>query len=666
VQRFRESARLLWLAARLTFQASPRLMLVVLLLLVLQALLAPAQLALAGKVVDRAALDLAASGALKGPPVAGDGPAARLPLTAWIALAAATAAFGQLLPGTYTTFQSVVGDRLTGYVTERLIVAANGWRGVARFEDPGFADDLQRARTRAANVGVDVLVYASQTVLHLFTAAGLVALLFGLHPMVPLTLLAATLPHVFLQWDFRDRVGSSLYVQTPEARRLRYCREVVLGAEPAKDVRLYGLGPYFQRRYDAIFERTTGVLDRLRVRLSAQVALASALAAAAAGAVYLLCAWLVGRGERSLGDLALYGGAATLLQGRLLSLGFQIGFLPLPLSVLPSLFRVLDAPPDLPLPPAPRPAPRPIRRGIAFEHVAFAYPGRPAPVLRDVSFTLRPGECVALVGHNGAGKSTIVKLLLRLYDPSVPPDPDAAQRPGPQESARAPEPARSGYRPSSPEVTQPPGVLETAGPPGRILLDGVDLRDYDLAGLRRRMGVVFQNFMRYELTVAENVGLGRVAALDNREGIAAAIRRAGGADLLERLPQGLDTQLGREFGGRELSGGEWQKLALARAFVRDADVLVLDEPTAALDVQTEHDLYTRFRDLTRGKTTLLVSHRLSTVRMADRILYLADGRVQEAGSHDELLALNGDYARLYRLQASQYLSGGRAPQPRRS
>ena len=600
-QQLQESGRLAALAVRLAWRAGALFVVGIVALLVVQAALSPLQLVLTRAVIDRAAVDLGL--------LADAGPfIARLPLGAWIVLAVVAVAVGQLIQPFSATLQSQAGDRLTGYVTEQLIRAANRWQGLARFEDPALADDLARSRRNASESGLELTTSGAQAVLVVFTAVSLALVLGGLHPLLPLVLVLATLPQVARQWNFDDRMGSHLYAQTEEARQLLYLRDVTLTPASAKDVRLYALGPFFTQRHGDIFTRTMNLINQLRRGLVPPMALASALAALATGAVYVYVVWLVATGQRTPGDLALYGGAAALLQQRLQMLGLNLGYLPRALNFLPALYRVLEAPPDLPVPASPRSVPPSIREGITFERVAFTYPGRSEPVLHNLSLHLGQHESVALVGRNGAGKTTLVKLLLRLYDPTA----------------------------------------------GRILLDGVDLREFDPAELRQQMGVIFQDFMHYELTAGENIGLGQVEALSDSDRLHTAAASAGADTLLRQLPQGLDTQLGRQFGGRELSGGEWQKLALARAFVRDCSLLVLDEPTAALDVQTEYEVYQRFQELTRDRTTLLISHRFSTVRMADRILYLADGRIQEAGTHATLLTQDGAYARLYRLQAAQY------------
>ncbi len=618
---FQEIRRLFWLAALLAWRASPRLLIGILLLLMLQAVLLPLQLALSRAVIDRATLDLGLLTEL-------DSFATQLPLLAWIGLTAASLALGQLIQPFSLTFQALAGDRLTGYVNEQIIRAANRWRGLARFEDPGFADDLHRASRRASTGALELMVYIGRAAVDIFTATSLALVLLGLHPLVPFLLILATLPQMRRQWEFSVRTFVYLYFQTPEARRLQYCREVLLTPETAKDVHLYGLGPFFRTHYDTIFASTTESLNQERRRLAVRVSAASILAALGSAAVYVYVVWLVTQGAGTVGDLLLFGGAATVLQMSMLRLGGEIGFVPNILGFLTSFFRVQEAPPDLPnrtltfedsdsAPPEPPPAspvtedPSVRFQRIEFEKVSFTYPGRTDPVLREVSFTMEPDECVALVGRNGAGKTTIVKLLLRFYDPTS----------------------------------------------GRILLDGVDLRDYDLDALRRQMGVIFQDFVRYDLTAGENIGLGQVDRLHDAAHLLKAAESAGADELIALLPDGLDTQLGRRFGGRELSGGEWQKLALARACVRDCQLLALDEPTAALDAQTEYEVYTRFHELTQGRITLLISHRFSTVRMADRILYLAGGRIREAGNHAQLMAGNGEYARLYRLQAAQFLDG---------
>jgi len=274
-----------------------------------------------------------------------------------------------------------------------------------------------------------------------------------------------------------------------------------------------------------------------------------------------------------------------------------------------NLFGFLELTPAMPAAANPRPVPHPIKQGIEFRNVSFKYPNRPEAVLKNVNLFMRPGEKIALVGSNGAGKTTLIKLLTRLYDPSE----------------------------------------------GQILLDGVDLREYDLNDLRDSIGVIFQDFVRYQATAKENISFGQIKALEDDLRIEGAAERGGASEVIDGLPDKWETMLGQMFErGTELSGGQWQKMALGRAFMRDGEVLVLDEPTAALDAEREYEIFQRFRDLTTGKIAVLISHRFSTVRMADRIAVLEDGAITELGSHAELLALNGTYARLFNMQAEGY------------
>jgi ATP-binding cassette subfamily B protein len=276
---------------------------------------------------------------------------------------------------------------------------------------------------------------------------------------------------------------------------------------------------------------------------------------------------------------------------------------------LDDLFSFFEIEPEIVSPENPRPFPMPIRDGFAFEDVGFRYPGAGRWAVRHLSFDLRGGEVLALVGENGAGKTTLVKLLARLYDPDE----------------------------------------------GRILLDGHDLREYDLGALRANIGVIFQDFVRYHLTAAENIAVGRIEARDDRARIVTAAGRSLADEVIEKLPAGYDQIIGKRFRtGVDLSGGEWQKVAIARAYMRDAQVLILDEPTAALDARSEFEVFQRFKELSEGKTAVLISHRFSSVRMADRILVLADGKVESMGTHEELLAQGGRYAELFELQAAGY------------
>ncbi|MGH2354350.1 MAG: ABC transporter ATP-binding protein [Chloroflexota bacterium] len=629
-------------------------------LMLVQAFLPVGTLWASREVVDAAARTFGLAGAAAG--------AAGIdwPLPVWVAVAVGLIVAQQLIAPLFQAVQESAGDRVTAHVNGELIKAANRWRGLARFEDPTFANHLSIARNEAARSGVDLLSTAGGLVQTLFTMGAMTAVLWQLHPFVPLLLILAFVPHALLENDFAQNMSNEFQVHSPDGRRIDTYREAVLGAGPAKDTRLFNLGGFFLGQYDITFGRLMGDLWALRRRLMRRMVPAQVLSGAVMVAAYLYAVRHVLDGGLTPGDLVLFGGALLQVEGALSRAGFDIGFIAAYFTWLPSLFFVLDAEPDLPVPPPERavPAPRPIRSGLVLEHVSFRYPAggtdkgqatndessgphadrpypeggtgegrvsegqttnggsateRPAPsspllrasspwVLRDISFAISPGERLALVGRNGAGKTTLVKLLARLYDPTE----------------------------------------------GRILLDGVDLRDYDLDDLRRQIGVIFQDFVSYQLTAQENVGLGDAAHLDDLACVEGAARKGGAAPLIEGLPQGYATPLGSRFGGVNLSGGQWQKIALSRAFMRQAQLLILDEPTAALDVQAEYDVYLRFAELTEGAMTVLVSHRFSTVRMADRILLLEDGRITEAGSHAELVARGGRYATLYELQAGRY------------
>ena len=594
-----QSFQLFGLAVRMVWRVGRLLLVGLTALLVLQSLVQPAQLLFTQHAVD----DLTRS--LDLPGATSDGQAQPI---LWFALLAAALLAGVLIGPVSSLLQALLGDRLAAHLSRAVLEACNSWRGLHRFEDPAFADDLSITRKRTSSA-LEVVNYTSRAAVSVVSVVAIAITLGGLHPLAPIVLIAAQLPGLPLGWKYSNSIGSLMYVLTPRARRLAYLRDLSVLAEQAKDIRLAGAHGYLRDRYDRDWDASVGELQRSRSSMIRSVVGADLLSGLTLALVYGYLVWAVARGDVGIGGLVMFSAAALMLRQHLDMLSFDLGFLPIPLGFLRSVDRVLRAEPDLPSPASPVPPPAAVRHGIAFEDVHFHYPGRDDPVLRGVSFRLAPGESLALVGGNGAGKTTLVKLLLRLYDPTA----------------------------------------------GRITLDGQDLRDFDIDELRRRMGVIFQDFGRYELTAAENIGLGDVARLGDRAAIMAAARAGGAGELLDGLPNGLDTPLGRELGERELSGGQWQRIALSRAFMADTELLVLDEPTAELDPRGEHEVFQRFAELTRDRMTMLVSHRFSTVRMADRILLLADGAIAESGDHDDLMSRGGEYARLFHLQASQYV-----------
>ncbi|MCA1553289.1 MAG: ABC transporter ATP-binding protein/permease, partial [Chloroflexi bacterium] len=397
--------------------------------------------------------------------------------------------------------------------------------------------------------------------------------------------------------------------RAPEARQLQYLEYVLTDYDSVKEVKLFKLGEPLLKRYNDLFWKFLKEDQNIAQRRSLTSFGWGLLSTAS---YYLSYAWIVlqavGR-SITLGDMTLY--LALFRQSQNTFEGLFDGIRQLYENALfmSNLFSFLTLEPQMIQSATPKPVPPKIQQGIQFRNVSFKYPNVDEYALRNINLCIRPGEKLALVGANGAGKTTLVKLLTRLYDPTE----------------------------------------------GQVLLDGVDLREYDLNELRQRIGVIFQDFVRYHMSARENVGFGQIEALADEPRIVGASQRSGAHPILSGLPQGYDTPLGRWFSkGRELSGGEWQKVALARAFMRDSEVLVLDEPTAALDAENEYAVFQKFRELTQGKMAVLISHRFSTVRMADRIAVIDDGTIKELGTHAELLALGGTYARLFSIQAEGY------------
>jgi ATP-binding cassette subfamily B protein len=502
---------------------------------------------------------------------------------------------------------SLLSEKYTNATSIRLMEHA-ATLDLEDFEDSELQDRLERARRQASGrmTLLTQLFSQAQDIVTIITfAAGLVAYAPGLIVL----LLIGLVPAFLGELHFSARSYSLDYGRTPERRELDYVRATGASVETAKEVKIFGLNAFLIERYRTLaegFYRANRALARRRAWWGALLTTIGTLGYYAA---YALIAWRTVRGDFTIGDLTFLAGSFRRLRTLLDSLlsGFsQVAGQALYLDDLFSFFEVRA---EIVSAPDARRFPDRIREGFVFEDVGFRYPGADRWAVRHLSFTLGADEVLALVGENGAGKTTVVKLLARLYDPDE----------------------------------------------GRILLDGHDLTSYDLDSLRGNIGVIFQDFVRYHLTAAENIAVGRIEARGDEARIVEAARQSMADEVIARLPLGYDQVIGKRFRtGIELSGGEWQKIAIARAYMRDAQVLILDEPTAALDARSEFEVFQRFKELGDGKTAVLISHRFSTVRMADRILVLNDGRIEAAGTHDELMAQGGRYAELFELQAAGY------------
>lgn len=524
-----------------------------------------------------------------------------------VALELVLAIAGDVLGRLNTLFDSLLGDRFTNRVSVRLMQHATEL-DLASFEDPVFYDKLERARrqtTGRLTLLASLLNLCQDTISLISLSAGLIVF----SPWLMVLLVAAVIPAILGETHFTTLAYSALYRRTPQRRQLDYLRFLGAGAQSAKEIKIFGLGRYLSKQYYEIAESIDKENKQIAIH---RAALGSALNLVSTGGYYGAYVVVLARtvvGGITVGTFTFLTGAFNRSRMYIEKILSSFNDISEQALFLKDLFEFFEMQPSIRSHPGALPAPRPIRDGFEFQNVSFSYPGAAKLVVRNINFRLYSQEKIALIGENGAGKTTVVKLLARLYEPTA----------------------------------------------GRVLLDGVDLREYDVEDLRREIGVIFQDYMRYDMPARENIGFGKIESAQEMDRIQSAAYKSLAKNVIDRLPNGYDQMVGRRFeGGVDLSGGEWQKFALARAYMRDAQLLILDEPTATLDARAEYEVFQRFAELTRGRMAVLISHRFSTVRMADRILVLHDGAIQEQGSHQQLLALGGRYAELFELQAAGY------------
>ena len=524
-----------------------------------------------------------------------------------VALELGLAVLSDLLARANSLADSLLGDRFTNRISVRLIEHATQL-DLASFEDPVFYDKLERARRQTTGrIGLlaAVLNVAQDTLSLISLSVGLIVF----SPWLMVLLVAAVIPAFLGETHFTTLAYSVLYRWTPQRRLLDYIRMLGASNQSAKEVKIFGLGPHLAERYREVSERIYEDNKKVAVKRASVGSLLNLVSTGGYYGAYAVVLIRTLAGAISVGTFTFLTGAFSRSRMYIEKILQSFTDISDQALYLKDLFEFFEMKPTIRSTPRALPAPRPVRDGFEFRNVGFAYPGSSHMVVENINFRLEAREKIALIGENGAGKTTLVKLLARLYDPTA----------------------------------------------GQILLDGVDLREYDVEDLRKEIGVIFQDYMRYELLARENIGFGKIEDLADRSRIEMAAQKSMAFQVIGKLPNGYDQMIGRRFdGGVDLSGGEWQKFALARAYMRDAQLLILDEPTATLDARAEYEVFRRFAELTKGRMAVLISHRFSTVRMADRILVLQNGRIFEQGTHAHLVALGGQYAELFELQAAGY------------
>ena len=517
------------------------------------------------------------------------------------------AIFSDLLNRGAALLDSLLGDLLSNSTSVKLMEHA-ATLDLDQFEDANFYDKLERARRQTLSRTVlmsQVLGQMQDAITMVFLAVGLITF----NPWLIVLLIIAVIPAFLGESHFNERSYSLVHGWTPERRELDYLRLTGASDETAKEVKIFGLSGFLIDRFRELSDRFYNDNRKLAIRRAGWGSLFAALGSAGYYSAYLFIIIRTVNGHITIGDLTFYAGSFARMRGLLESILNRFSSIAEGALYLQDFFEFFAIKPNILPKPNARPFPNPIRDGFRFDDVGFKDGNSENWAIRHLNFTLQAGEKLALVGENGAGKTTLVKLLARLYDPTE----------------------------------------------GRILLDGYDLREYNPVDLRKNIGVIFQDFVKFQMTAAHNIAVGRIEEKDNNPRIQTSAAQSLADTVINKLPEGYNQMIGRRFAkGVDLSGGEWQKIALGRAYMRDAQLLILDEPTAALDARAEHEVFQRFAELTQGKTAVLISHRFSTVRMADRILVIERGQLLEIGSHQELLALNGRYAELFNLQAKGY------------
>jgi ATP-binding cassette subfamily B protein len=526
----------------------------------------------------------------------------------WLALAAVVTLLITLCNSLSNLVQTAHSLRVTDYM-QGLIHAQSIAADLEYYENARYYDTLRRAQQEASQRPAQIINRLAELGRNAISLLAMAGLLFALHPLIVLVLFVTAIPTALV----RSRYARLLYRwqrrRTPWERQSRYLGWLLTTDLFAKEIRLFNLGSFFSQWYQRLRQQ----LYQERLSITARSTVANFLSQGLAGlfvfGIYAYLVYQTLQEQLTLGDLVLYHQALQRGQSNLKGLFSSLSGLDEDNLFLANLFEFFALKPRVKEPLIPEPVPSPLHRGVEFQDVDFHYPGTTRLALNQISFKVRPGETIALVGENGSGKTTLIKLLCRLYDPTA----------------------------------------------GTITLDGIDLRQFAIPDLRRHISVIFQDYAKYHLTAQENIWLGDVDLPANDAKIPQAACRAGADEVIRRLPQGYDTRLGKLFAdGEELSIGQWQKIALARAFLRESPLIVLDEPTSALDPQAEAEVFGKFRQLIEQQAAILISHRLSTVKMVDRIYVMAQGKIVESGTHSELMQKQGTYAHLFETQAQQY------------